>query len=77
MTLSEFSFLEMAEQESLLNHGGVFLQTTRNGDFLVDLYHYQKFYVELFYYFDHDGKIVISRCYISGCKFKASNDNLN
>ena len=77
MTLHEFSFLDMAEQEDLLNHNGVFLQTTRSGDFLVDLYRFQKFYVELFYYFNHDGKIIISRCSISRGKFKASNDNLN
>ena len=77
MTMYEFGFLEIAEQEELLNKDGVFIQTFRNGDFLVDLYHFQTFYVELFYKLSNEGKVV-SRCFLSSDEITSqSNDSFN
>lgn len=64
MTLYEFSILERADQESIINSSGSFIGTREENGFMMDLYQLEGYYVEFFYHTNDGGKIV-TRCFTS------------
>lgn len=69
MNLYEFSFLSAEDREELIRTRGVFLASRSEGDFLMDLYQMDSFYVE-FFYLTHDHGVVKSRCFTSPDELK-------
>ena len=64
MTREDFSMLEVAQQEEMVDTDGIFIRTQLIGQYLCDLYLYSTYYVLFFYIFNHS-KITKSQCFTS------------